>query len=79
MGILPVSAHILNPVWKLQLFRKWDKWIDINPVEETFYTTQYQEAILQHMENKYYAKHGCVLLNKSKSVWSNNLVTYALA
>jgi len=37
-GILHISAHILDPFRKLQLFRKWDKGMDINPEDETSYT-----------------------------------------
>jgi len=31
MGMLQISAHILDPFWKLQLSRKCDKGMDINP------------------------------------------------
>jgi hypothetical protein len=45
-GMLLNSAHILNPFRKLRLFRQWDKGMDINPEDETSYTTQYHKAIL---------------------------------
>jgi len=45
-GILLISAQILDPFQKLRSFRKWDKEMDINPEDETSYTTQYQEAFL---------------------------------
>jgi len=51
MGMLLISAHILDPLRKLRLFRKWAKGMDINPAEETSYTTQYQEAFLKYVEN----------------------------
>jgi len=38
-GMLQISAHILDPFRKLQLFRKWDKGIDINPEDRKSYTT----------------------------------------
>jgi len=56
-GILLISAHILDPFRKLRSFRKWDKGMDINPEDETSYTTQYQEAFLKYVENEYCAKH----------------------
>jgi hypothetical protein len=51
-GILHISAHILDPFWKLRQFRKWDKGMDINPEDESSYSTQYQEAFLKYVENK---------------------------
>jgi len=39
-GMLLITAHILDPFRKLRSFRKWDKGIDINPEDETSYTTQ---------------------------------------
>jgi hypothetical protein len=56
-GMLCISAHILDPFRKLRTFRKWDKGMDINPEDETFYTTQYLEALLQYVENEYSTKH----------------------
>ena len=40
-GMLLISAHILDPFRKLRSFRKWDKGMDINPEDETSYTSQY--------------------------------------
>jgi len=51
-----MSAHILNPFWKVRSFRTWDNGMDINPEDDTSYITQYQEAALKFMENKYCAK-----------------------
>jgi hypothetical protein len=56
-GMLLISVHILDPVRKLRSFRKSNKGMDINPVDETFYTIQYQEAFLKYVENEYCAKH----------------------
>jgi hypothetical protein len=50
-GMLLITAHILDPFRKLRSFRKWDKGMDINPEDETSYTTQYQEACLKYVEN----------------------------
>jgi hypothetical protein len=38
-GMLVISAHILDAFRKLRSFRKWDKGMDINPEDETSYTT----------------------------------------
>jgi len=51
--MLLMSALILDPVRKLRSFMKWDKGMDINPEDETSYTTQYQEAFLKYMEKEY--------------------------
>jgi len=47
IGMLLISAHILDSFRKLRLFKKWDKGMDINPENETSYTTQFQEAFLR--------------------------------
>jgi len=71
-GLLLISAHILDSFRKLRSFRKWDKGMDINPDDETSYTTQYQEAFLKYVENKYCAKHRRLSVNKPKRLVSNN-------
>jgi len=78
-GILRISAHILDPVSKLQSFRKLDKGMDINPQDETSYTTPYQEAVMKYVENEYCAKHRRVAVNKLETVPSSNLVPSATA
>jgi len=45
-GMLLISAQILDPFRKLRSFRTWDKGMDINPEDETSYTTQYQAVFL---------------------------------
>jgi len=50
--MLVISAQILDPFWKLRSFRKLDKGLDIYPEDENFYTTQYKEALLNHVENE---------------------------
>jgi len=79
MGMLMISAHILDPFSKLRSFRKWDKGMDINPEDETSYTTQYQEAFLKYVGNEYCTKHRCVPVNKLETVPTSNLFPYATA
>jgi len=50
-GMLLISAHILDPFRKLRSIRKWDKRLDINPEDETSYTTQYEEVFVKYEEN----------------------------
>ena len=56
-GMHLISAHIIDPLLKLQSFRKWHKGMDIIPDHKTSYTTQDHEAFLKYVENKYYALH----------------------
>jgi len=79
MGMLLISAHIFDPFQKLQSFRKYDKGMDINPEDEIFYTTQYQEAILKNVENEYCAKHRCVPVDKHQSLPSSNHISSVMA
>jgi len=53
--------------------------MDINPEDETSYTTQYQEAFLKYVENEYCAKHQRAPVNKLETVPSSNLVPSAMA
>jgi hypothetical protein len=79
IGMLLISANILYPFRKLRSFRKWDKGTDMNPEDETSYTTQYQVAWLKSVENEYSAKHRRALVNKLESVLSSNLIPSAMA
>jgi len=79
MGMLRIAANILDPFQGFRLVRKWDKWIDISPEDETFYTTQYHEEFLKYVENEYCAKYLHVTVNKPKSVSSNNHVPSPMA
>jgi len=45
-GMLIIAIHILDVFLKLPSFKKLDKGMDINPEDETSYTTQYQQAFL---------------------------------
>jgi len=78
-GMFLISSHILDPFRKLQPFRKWDKGLDINPEDETSYTTQYQEAFLKYVENECCAKHHRLPVNKLETVPSSTLVPFAMA
>jgi len=73
-GMLPISAHVLDPCRKLRSSRQWDQGMDINPEDETSYTTQYQKALLKYVENEYCAKHRGVPVSKLETVPSNNLL-----
>jgi len=53
--------------------------MDINPGDNTSYTTLYQEAFLKYVENEYCAKHRCVRVNKLDSSPSSNLIPSAMA
>jgi len=78
-GMLLIPAQILDPFRKLRSFRKWDKGMDINPEDETSYTTQYQQAFPKYVENEYCAKHQPAPVNKLETVPSSNLVPTATA
>jgi len=53
--------------------------MDINPEDETSYTTQYQEAFLKYVENEYCAKHRHAAVNKLETVPSSSLVPSTIA
>jgi len=50
--MLLISAHSLDSFCKLRFFSKWEKGMDFNPEDRTFYTTQNQEAFLKYVENE---------------------------
>jgi len=56
-SFLLISAHILDSFQQLRSFWKWGKVMYINPKDKMSNTTQYQEAFLKYVENKYCAKH----------------------
>jgi len=78
-GMLLITAHIIDPFQKLRSFRKWDKRMDINPEDKTSYTTQYQEAFLKYVENKYCTKHRWLPVIKSDHTLNNNLSSFEMA
>ena len=51
-GMLLISVHSLDPFRKLRSFRQWDIGTEINPGDETSYTTHYEEAFLKYVENE---------------------------
>jgi hypothetical protein len=77
--MLLIMARILDPFRKFRSFRKWDKDMDINPEDETSYTTQYQEAILKYVENQYCAKHRRLPVSMSNNTLNNNLSSFEMA
>jgi hypothetical protein len=78
-GMLLISAHILDSFRKLQLFRNWNKGLDMIPENKTSHTTQYQEEFLEYVENEYCAKHREWAITKPESVPRNNLFSSAMA
>jgi hypothetical protein len=72
-GMLLILAYILDP------FLKWDKGMDINPEDETSYTTQCQEALLKYVENEYCAKHRRLPVTKLKNPPNNNFNSSGMA
>jgi len=53
--------------------------MDINPEDETSYTTQYQEASLKYVENESRAKHRRLPVTQSENIQNNNLSFSAMA
>jgi len=78
-GMPLISADILHPFQNLRSFRKWDKALDLNPEDETSYTTQYMEAFLKYVENEYCAKHRRVAVNEPENIPGRHLVPSAIA
>jgi len=78
-GMLLITAHILDPFRKLRSVRKWDKGMDINPEDETSYTTRYQEAFLKYVENEHCTKHRRLPVIKSDNTLNNNLSSFEMA
>jgi hypothetical protein len=79
MGMLLISAHILDHFQKLRSFRKWDKGMDFNPEDETSHTTQYYEPSLKYGENEYCVKHRRVWVYQLESLLSSNPIPSAKA
>jgi len=48
--------------------------MDINPEDKTSCTTQYQDAFVKYVENKYCAKHQHVPIDKHESLQRSNLI-----
>ena len=73
MAILLNSKHILDSCRKLQLFRKYDKGIDIHFENETFCMVQYQQAFLKYVENEYCAKNEHLAVIQPETILSKTL------
>ena len=56
----------------------WYFGVHIIPADETSYTTQYKEAILNYVENKYSAEHRLVLVNEPENLLSSDLLPSAM-
>jgi len=53
--------------------------MDIDPEDETSYTTQSQETFLKYVENKYCAKHRWLSVTKHDKLQSNDFIPSAMA
>jgi hypothetical protein len=53
--------------------------MDINPEDESFYTTHYQEAFLKYLGNQYCPQHRGVPDKKFETMAHSNLVALATA
>jgi len=78
-GMLLISAHILETSNKLRSFRNWDKVMDINPEDETFHTTKYQESFLKYVLTKYCAKHRLMSVISPYNVLHSSIIPSAKA
>jgi len=78
-GMLLSTAHILDPFRKLRSFRKLFMGMDINPEDETSYTTQYQEPFLNYVENESCTKHRLLPVIKSDNTLNNILSSFQRA
>jgi hypothetical protein len=60
-------------------FTKLEKAMDMNPEDETFHTTQYQEPLLKYVENKYCDKHRRMSVTEPDNDQHSNLFLSAKA
>jgi hypothetical protein len=79
IGILLISAYILDFFRTLQSLKKWNKGINIIPGDERFYTTQYMEDFVKHAKNEYCAKLRCLQVIKPEDIPNANVVTSVIA
>lgn len=78
-SILPIFADIRDPFRMLQSCRKWDKRMDIDPADQAFYTTQYQQPFEKFIEHEYCAKHRRLHIIEPDSLPTNNVFSSAMA
>jgi hypothetical protein len=74
-----MSAHILDLLQKLRSLRKWVRGMDINPEEETSYTTQSGKVFLKYVEKEYCAKHRRLPVTKPDNIHNTNVISSAKA
>jgi len=79
VGMFLISAYNVDLFWKLWSLKKCDKGIDINPEDETFYNTQYQQVLLKYVDNEYFAIHRQFPSMKHETVLRNNLLFSVIA
>jgi hypothetical protein len=53
--------------------------MDMNPEDETSFTTQFQEAFMKYVENEYCVKHRYLPAAKPENIPNNNFVSSAMA
>jgi hypothetical protein len=76
-GMHLISAHLLHSVWKLRLYRTWNKGMDIKPEEKTSYNTQFNEEFQKKVENNHCAKYRQISVIEPDNVLRSNLYLYA--
>jgi len=57
----------------------WGKGMDINPEDETSYTTQCQESFLKYVQNKYFPIHRPLPGTIPANILNNNHISSAMA
>jgi len=77
--ILLISALILDPFQKMQLFKICHKGIDIDLENKSFYTTQYQKVFLKYVGNKHWAKNRQLYIVTPKRIPRNTLFPSTMA
>jgi hypothetical protein len=77
--MLQIFGNILNSFHQLRWFCQWGKGMDINTVDETSYTSQYQERFLKDAVNEYCDKRRRVPITTPHSLLSSNHISTAMA
>jgi len=63
----------------LRSFRKWNKELEINPEDNTSYTTQYHEAFLKYVENENCTKLRRLSVTNHEKLRCNEFIPSATA